>query len=127
MTTVNSEVKKTLNTLGERTGTYLVDTWKSGSSWYRVWSDGFIEQAVYVASETRPPRPNNSTNATTVSLQKAYKNNRYTVLLQPGTGMGENECEFWVVAKKTGSIDVGLPAYNARSQTSGLMVYACGY
>lgn len=122
MTTVNSEVKKTLNALGERTGTYLVDTWKSGSSWYRVWSDGFIEQAVYVASKTWPSR-----NATTVSLQKAYKNDRYTVLLQPGTGMGENECEFWVVAKKTGSIDVGLTAYDHRSQTSGLMVYACGY
>lgn len=23
---------------------YIVSTWKSGSSWYRVWSDGFTEQ-----------------------------------------------------------------------------------
>lgn len=23
---------------------YIVKTWKSGASWYRVWSDGFIEQ-----------------------------------------------------------------------------------
>lgn len=27
---------------------YITQTWKSGSNWYRVWSDGFIEQAGYV-------------------------------------------------------------------------------
>ena len=25
-------------------GVYLKETWKSGTSWYRVWSDGYIEQ-----------------------------------------------------------------------------------
>ena len=33
--------------LSNCTRPYLVETWRSGSSWYRVWSDGFIEQGGY--------------------------------------------------------------------------------
>lgn len=38
--------KKVLEFLKNRNSAdaYVVETWKSGSSWYRVWSDGFIEQ-----------------------------------------------------------------------------------
>ncbi len=33
--------------LSNCTRPYLIETWRSGSSWYRVWSDGFIEQGGY--------------------------------------------------------------------------------
>ena len=35
--------------LSNCTRPYLIETWHSGSSWYRVWSDGFIEQGGYAA------------------------------------------------------------------------------
>lgn len=28
---------------------YIVETWQSGTSWYRVWSDGWIEQGGYLS------------------------------------------------------------------------------
>ena len=41
MATVNSEVKKTLYAIGERR---IVESNSSSNSWYRKWSDGFVEQ-----------------------------------------------------------------------------------
>ena len=35
--------------LSNCTRPYLIETWRNGSSWYRVWSDGFIEQGGYAA------------------------------------------------------------------------------
>ncbi len=33
--------------LSNCTRPYLIETWHNGSSWYRIWSDGFIEQGGY--------------------------------------------------------------------------------
>lgn len=32
------------NSLRDKPKAYVTETWRSGTSWYRVWSDGFIEQ-----------------------------------------------------------------------------------
>lgn len=32
------------NNLSDKPKAYVTKTWHSGTSWYRVWSDGFIEQ-----------------------------------------------------------------------------------
>lgn len=32
------------NSLSDKPKAYVTGTWHSGNSWYRVWSDGFIEQ-----------------------------------------------------------------------------------
>ena len=43
--TANLEILKTLSYLDKRSSEYrIVQVWRSGTSWYRVWSDGFIEQ-----------------------------------------------------------------------------------
>lgn len=101
---------------------YITDTWKSGSSWYRVWSDGFIEQGFYVQSRTWTESPLYS-----ASFPKSFATTDYCVSLQAGTGKGRNECTFWVYSKTSSSIDIALTAYDNRSQTSGLHIYACGY
>lgn len=43
----------------------VVNTWKSGTSWYRVWSDGWIEQGSYST---------NKTNTQTITFYKAFTN-----------------------------------------------------
>ena len=44
MTTVNSEVKKTLEAIGNRTGTFVTEFEQTSSGWYRKWNNGLIEQ-----------------------------------------------------------------------------------
>ena len=34
---------------GKNVKSYVIETWKDGSSWYRKWSDGFIEQGGFIS------------------------------------------------------------------------------
>ena len=49
---------------------YVTTTWKSGSSWYRVWSDGWVEQGGCAASGSLPR---------TITLSKAMADTNYTI------------------------------------------------
>lgn len=100
---------------------YIKETWHSGSSWYRIWSDGFIEQGFYIQKRTW------TGSGYSASLPKSFTSTDYYVSLQAGTGMGENECEFWVYTKTNSSFRIALTSYDNRSQASGMHVYACGY
>lgn len=65
---------KILNDRGIRT---VVETYKNGSNWYRIWSDGWCEQGGHydkgsLAIDT----------ATTIQLLKAYPNIDYTLVAQ---------------------------------------------
>lgn len=48
--------------------TYVVESWISGSNWYRVWSDGLIEQGGGVAS---------GATSGTITLLKPFSNTQY--------------------------------------------------
>lgn len=58
----------------------LVDTWRDGNSWYRVWSDGWIEQGGISAGI-----PGNG--GLTIYLHRALTTNQYTVLAGPTNGL----------------------------------------
>ena len=45
---------------------YVVQTWRSGAEWYRVWSNGFIEQGGYMNT------PRNTNSAVEVSFHKSF-------------------------------------------------------
>lgn len=49
----------------------VVETYRNGNSWYRVWSDGWIEQGGYLAA------------AGTIQLLKEYRYANYNVSLSP--------------------------------------------
>lgn len=63
---------------------YVCETWNSGASWYRVWSDGWIEQGGTKAA------PLFSGASQTLTLHKAYKNASYTI-----TGIGVKKSRVW--------------------------------
>lgn len=63
---------------------YITETWYSGTSWYRVWSDGWIEQGGTKAA------PLYSGASQTLTLHKAYKNASYTI-----TGIGVKKSRVW--------------------------------
>ena len=88
----------------------IVETWHSGSSWYRKYSDGWIEQGGDVGDNR------------TINLHKPYKNTSYTVV---GTGkrsstVGSYE-NFDIQTKRTTSfVWIG-------QNPTGALWFACGY
>lgn len=125
----NQDVLKTLNWIKARlesgsSEATIVDTYRSGSTWYRVWSDGFIEQGFSIAQQSW--KTNTDTTNGTESLPKAFTSSSYVAIIQT-TYRTENECEFHVVNKKTSSFSIGLTAYDARAQTASFSVYCAGY
>lgn len=53
--------------------TYVTETWSSGTEWYRVWSDGFIEQGGHGTGST-------------CTFSKPFSNENYTFNVQPSSG-----------------------------------------
>ena len=55
-----------------RAGAYITETWSSGTSWYRKYSDGWIEQGGQAQTVT-------TANTTTITLYKQMASSAYTV------------------------------------------------
>lgn len=52
---------------------YVTQTWRSGTEWYRVWSDGWIEQGGHGTGGT-------------CTFNKSFSNTNYTFNVQPSSG-----------------------------------------
>ena len=123
----NQYVLKTLNWIKARlesgsSEATIVDTYRSGSTWYRVWSDGFIEQGFSIARRV----VNNGTGNGPESLPKAFTSSSYVAIIQT-TYRTANECEFHVLNKTTSSFSIGLTSYKGNAQTTSFSVYCAGY
>ena len=88
---------------GDSGTAYITETWTNGSSWYRIWSDGWIEQGGFAVYGYAPK--------VIVTLNKALTNNDYTILIGPTGGemstvliQGDNKTltAFRVVRPSTG-------------------------
>ena len=97
---------------------YVTATWKSGSNWYRKWSDGFIEQGGVITTS------NTSYATGTVTLNTAMTTNTYALLMQ---------------SYRNPAIDIFAPCISSKDTTSfgyknvigngsgGASWYVCGY
>lgn len=56
-------------------GPRIVETYSNGTSWYRVYSDGWCEQGGYIASTST------DSNIVTVNLLKQFTNTNYNVAI----------------------------------------------
>ena len=73
----NSEILKALNWLKNRSSeTVVTATYSSGASWYRVWSDGLIEQGGHVDAKSEE---------ITITLIKSFDNTKYKAMVTPTT------------------------------------------
>ena len=100
---------------------HITETWQSGTEWYRVWSDGWIEQGGVVAGDVG-----------TVTFKKAFSNTNYTILSFPtvSTSGDTRHSHLCHSDKKT----TGVKFYTSQyANTATLMAgynhnwYACGY
>lgn len=59
-------------------GATVVESYRNDTEWYRVWSDGWIEQGGIISSMPTGNR-NNTTNYSTITLPKAFADTKYIV------------------------------------------------
>lgn len=62
---------------------YVVQNYKSGTSWYRIWSDGWIEQGGFYYPKT--------SGTVTVNLPKAYLDTNYNITIAASWSGGHPE------------------------------------
>ena len=99
-----------LNTNGVRT---ITESYVSGTEWYRLWSDGWIEQGGSCASG----------GSKTVTFLKPFSNTNYTAL---ATSIGTNGEIYAQCIKKTSASQITI--YNSGGSSSlSKSWYACGY
>lgn len=95
----------------------VVETYQNGTDWYRVWSDGWIEQGGSIQVTT--------TQEYTVYLLKEFSTNHYIALKNynaPGTGSTEDQqisCYNKTISTFTTQSNV--------TDTNSFDWYACGY
>lgn len=97
----------------------VIETYQNGTSWYRVWSDGWCEQGGIVSVNY-----NNSTAS--VTLLKKYINTNYNILLSMGGQVynGVANCNW---QSKTVSDFVIYGDYTSSTDTLPTYWQACGY
>jgi hypothetical protein len=118
----NADVLKALEALWDRAGSSggeatIVSTYKSGYKWYRVWSDGFIEQG------TRISVSGNAT--TTVTWPKTFSSTNYSVNGYILSGGADKE---WNNPGKVSSIETSnVKIYPGFSESATISIIAFGY
>lgn len=73
MATADATVKAVLNHLLQNGGgiSTIVDEWREGSEWYRVWSNGLIEQGGFVPTQVQ----------SNISFNTAFTSTNYSFLV----------------------------------------------
>lgn len=103
----------------------VVDSWRNGSSWYRKWSDGFIEQGGFHNDTNN----GSGTNSRTCTLHTPFTRTDYNVS-RCITGVGGNDAGsvqpkgFGTLSRSTSSYTYSYPVnWTGWEETW----YACGY
>lgn len=98
---------------------YITKTWRSGASWYRKWSDGFLEQGGVMPMTSGITKRTISFNASFSSTTD------YVVLVQSSQGgSAEPHYNNFHVLSKTASNFTG---FNGCGENVSNLWYACGY
>lgn len=103
---------------------YVTATWKSGAKWYRVWSDGRIEQGGNLSALKQA----SSASLVTCTFPKAFTSTNYQFMMNvSGTMEGHSSVEIgWqATSKATTSIKVSM--FSADNASGTVDWYACGY
>lgn len=99
------------NDLLNKPQAYITETWHSGTSWYRKYSDGWIEQG-------------GSINGTElVTLNTNFSNTNYTAVATPNTQSNASSPRIFIDEKTTSAFYLYMSSYNTKKASW----YACGY
>lgn len=97
---------------------FVKETWQSGTSWYRIWSDGWIEQGGAWGTNT------GAWAEASVTYLKAYKDTNYQLFVQGNWSSAE--CSSCKITSRSTAGFTGIYANNLYSVMPSWW-YACGY
>ena len=110
----NNKIDVDLNNISKETlFAKLFTTYSDGSSWYRVWPDGWIEQGGVA----------NAGGTVTIIFPKAFRDTNYTVV---ATTLGTNSQIYAQCITKTSGTEMKI-YNNGGSSSQQKSWYACGY
>lgn len=96
----------------------VVETFKSGTSWYRVYDDGWVEQGATISLTTCPQ---------TITLLKQYQDNNYTICIGGGDPDSTAAvCSTSVYSRAVGSFSL-VSGYTGTFYSCVISWFACGY
>lgn len=95
---------------------FIKDSWISGTNWYRVWSDGWIEQGGVWSGVA-------ANASATRNLLKPFDTTDYTCVLQPNTSSYANNGIHYIVSKTKTTTTIS--GYGTSS--ADLIWHAMGY
>lgn len=110
------------NNLSDKPKAYLTETWHSGTSWYRVWSDGFIEQGGKLTLT------GTAAIAREITFNKPFASSMIGLSLMVGRNSGtaeSTEYGYGVYAYSTTKVSVA--AWKESGSATTLWWYANGY
>lgn len=115
MSAVNAVQAKVDDKL-EASTVHITETWKStdGNSWYRKWSDGWIEQGGY--------QPNIGDGKHFFTFPKAFRDMNYTVVATAEQSKGQADANATVAKETTTKVYIVTQGYRYKTY-----LYACGY
>lgn len=94
---------------------YVKETWQSGTSWYRVWSDGWIEQGNRGTFSSQAEEEK--------TLLKPFSNTNYNLIL---TNLGHQH-NIYGYPKTTSTFLMGMATPGVSWGSGNFSWYACGY
>lgn len=97
---------------------YITQTWRSGAEWYRVYSDGFIEQGGKTGAYTNDV-------VFTVSLHRYFSSTNYEVF----TNLQQTGLRRWsfLLSQATSYFRVENSGYSEAGNSTATHWFACGY
>ena len=122
ITNINSSLLQLDSRLLTLESKRIIETWNEGTEWYRIWSDGWIEQGGTTGLITS----GDSYNSKTITFKKSFTNTNYTFTscankYSTENGLGTAYPPF-IFTKNNTSIIIGKYSW-----TDGIDWYACGY
>lgn len=110
------------NNLSDKPKAYVTETWHSGTSWYRVWSDGFIEQGGKLTFT------GTASIAREITFNKPFASSMIGLSLMAGRNSGTNtESEYGYGVYAYSTTKVSVSAWKERGSATTLWWYANGY
>lgn len=100
------------NSLRDKPQAHITTTWHSGTSWYRKWSDGWIEQGGRI-----------TTSATAISLYTAFKNTNYMITVSQNSSASANVSRVAIGARATSNFTIP----HIENAMLPFSWFACGY
>ena len=115
------QVQADVATKLEDSTVHITDTWKSddGTSWYRKYSDGFIEQGGNSQIDENTDKD--------ITLSYPFSSTVYQVVVTNTSGGGRGDTEGYIFVKNKYTSSIKFSASYLNPNTSSFNWYACGY